>query len=372
MAAQYSAVLDSLFAGGNKALLNNDFNAANGAYLQLTKHGYHPAVTHNMALSEAMGGSAEAAMKLLMDNIERQPKYAPSFVLAAELHRRAAANAAKDGGRDELLADASDIAAQALKIDEGDPQANIVATEILVDCGSLGAEAVRRHVMTMAGIRARSSKPTHSFTDAFVDDLLDRSVHFFSNPPDDGVTSGSLSEEARRAGCCIAVVGDGTVPPDVTWPVIRVSYNLGPAKTSPGHIHVRTAQRWVAIYQAARALLNGDVSTAAVWDPQVEWAPEITNKDALVTIASRATPLSLFCVKPGNHLEFQLLAELFNPTNVPPLRPTAQLAAETFNFLTQDAGLEVVSLDDRGCVSLEDGDREQQHDEDAPASSSSV
>lgn len=341
-----TGLLDQLFAKGNRALLTSDFPTAKNCYEELRSVGSHAAVTHNYALLNALAGQADDAMHLLLDNREQYPSYMPSQILAAELHRRAARG--NTGAGAKLLEDASEILAAPLRHDPGDPQTCIVASETLAACAGAEQDAIKWHITGLAAIRLRQSKPVTDLAEAYIDDLLDRSIHYYSMPPEEGLTTGSLPVQAIRSGRCLAILKGSWKPVTVPagWDeVVWVSYSPAPAKTEAGELHVRTPFRWAARFAAARALADKDIHTAVVWDPvSAGWNEKVASGKALVTVGHTTDPMALFCLKPSSELEVRLLQELFRTENVPPVAPTDRMALETFRYLAADSQLDVQPL----------------------------
>lgn len=339
-----NATLDALFDAANKALINNDFAAAVESYGVLSRYGHHPAVNHNLALAQALDGKGAEAMELLLANKEKSPAYLKSYVLAAELHRRAARGSTQGSGL-QLLEDAADLLKKPLEVEPGNTQACIVASETLATHDNHLHEAVKWHIMALAAARIRISKRVTNFTLAFMDDLLDSSVHHFSSPPELGTTTGTVTLEARTTGRCIALVRraghpEVTSPLGPEWPVLHVTFGPGPTKTEPGHAHVRTTFPWAA--WMATAALVADVGQSVVFDPTAAtWKPAITETEALITISASAPPAALCCLKPSITTEVQILCELFRPSNVPPCRPSEEMATTTFHYLVHDSELDV-------------------------------
>lgn len=345
-----TGLLDQLFAKGNKALLTNDFPIAKKCYEELRSVGSHAAVTHNYALLNALAGHADAAMHLLLDNRDQYPEYMPSQILAAELHRRAARG--NTGAGAKLLEDAVEILAVPLRHDPGHPQTCIVASETLAACAGADQDAIKWHITGLAAIRLRQSKPVTDLAEAYIDDLLDRSIHYYSMPPETGLTTGSLPVKALQAGRCLAILKNApemVVSVPAGWDeVVWVTYSPAPAKTDAGEMHVRTPFRWAARFAAARALADKDIHTAVVWDPLcATWNEEVAKGQALVTTGKVYDPMALFCLKPSSELEVKLLRELFRPENVPPVAPTDRMALETFRYLVADSQLDVQSVRDK-------------------------
>lgn len=344
MAQTPNDTLDAIFDSSNKALLDNDFQAASEGFDVLRGHGHHPAVHQNLALAQALGGHADVAMELLLENRDKAPTYLKSFVLAAELHRRAARGSSEGAGA-QLLEEAADLLKKPLETDPGDTQTCIVASETLAGTHRLATEAVKWHVMALAAAKVRSSSLVSSFTRAFMDDLKDSSVHYFSSPPEAGITTGSVTLEARTVGRCIALVRrEGHAPADSPlgpeWPVVHVTFGPGPARTDNGNAHVRTTFPWAA--RMAAAALVADVGQSVVFDPAATaWKQGTIGTQALLTVADATVPIGLCCMKPASEVEVKLLQELFRPGNVPPCSPTDAMAAATFNFLAADSQLDV-------------------------------
>ena len=350
---------DDLFLRGNKELLNNQFDEAISTYSELLKDGrQHTAVAHNLAIAYAMHGNPTRAMELLDLNMQKNDKYVKSFMFAAELYRRASRG--NQGVGAELLAMASKMLVGPLNIDRYDPQTCIVASDILGACENADADAIQYHINALAAIKARTSKRTPNFVAAFMDNIADEALHYFSMPPEDPVTTGSLPPTARDAGKCLVVIdGQHTCPPPFwqDWPVLRVTYGAGPRGTSPGHIHVRTEHKWAASFEAARFVLDVDIPTSVVCDPGEGWPrPELVKSEALLTVEGSC--LSSVCMKPASMQELYMCKELFNPQNVLPSRGTAEMALATFEYLTKDSCLDVAVLP-------EDSDNHQGGDDQA-------
>lgn len=339
--------LDQLFAAGNRALLNNELGKAAEAYLELAARGRHAAVTHNLALTYALTNNASEAMDLLESNRKDFPMYLHSFLLAAELLRRGAK--AKDAPKREMLEAAAELLKTPAGRNMGHPQTCIVASEICAAIPGLRSECMTWHKQALAAIRFRSSKLTPVFQNAFIDDLQDREVHYFSMPPEEPVLTGALHKAARDSGKVLAVVhalgAEPALPEGLAerWTVVRVSYSPAPARTEEGRLHARTPFAWAARYCAAGVVADADVHTGVVWEPAAgPWDDRVHGSQALVTAAGGAAdPLALFCVKPVTVLEVRLLQELFQPRNVPPVDPSPAMAGEVFTCLTKDSELDV-------------------------------
>ena len=339
-----STTLDAIFDSANKALINNDFGAAAEGYEVLRRHGHHPAVNHNLALAQALDGHGDVAMELLLSNKEKSPTYITSYVLAAELHRRAARGSTEGAGL-QLLEDAADLVKTPLEADAGNIQACIVASETLATNDKHLHEAVKWHIMALAAMRIRHSKHVTNFTLAFMDNLLASSVHHFGSPPETGTITGTVSLETRTTGRCIAIVRRAGQPQPASplgpeWPVLHVTFGPGPTRTEPGQAHVRTTFPWAA--WMATAALVADVGQSVVFDPcAATWKPAITETQALITISAAAPPGALCCLKPSSPVEVKILCELFRPSNVPPSKPSEKMATTTFHYLVHDSQLDV-------------------------------
>ena len=306
---------DGVFNEANKLLQANKYSEAIQLYGELQAAGNHAAVNHNKGLALALDDQPDEAMHELTANMRAYDKYAKSWTLAAEIHRRAAKGELAD--RSIMLVEASKFIRTALEIDRFDPQTCIVASQVMAACTDCQTEAITWHVNALAAIRARSSKLSPNFATVYMDNCADEALHYFDMPPEEAVTTGSLPTEAREVGKCLAVIAEA-VPPHTppSWPVLLVTYGVGPRKTEPGHIHVRTQYRWAALFQAARSLLDIDIPTAMVWDrPNVAWDPTFDTSQALIiTRPSLSGPLH----ETGQHGG----AQHPEPTVPPAERPT--------------------------------------------------
>ena len=347
--------MDELWQDALRRLLDNDFAAAIPRFSELLaseelarlRPGDEMAIRHNLAVAHALDGDADGAMQLLDENMSRFPAYRRSFLFAAELHRAAARGEAQSSAvAAKLLTQASELLVKPLQSDPNDPQACIIASEVLAAC-SADDEAVKWHVRALAGIRARHSTLTPNIVAAFADNLADESLHYFSQPPEEAVATGGLTPAAREEGRCIAIVAD-SMPDDLgpwaRWPQLLVTYGAGPRSTSPGHLHVRTVHRWAARFRAAQAVLDSEIPTAVVWDAERDPPPaDVASSKALLASAPGAA-FTAFAMKPASIDELNILRELFNPVNVPPSTPVErmdEMAATAARWLAADSDLDL-------------------------------
>ena len=339
----------ALFAAANKALRGNDYARAAGLYEELRGANPHPAVGYNLALTRAVTGDPGAAMQLLDELRTAHPAYLPPYVLAAEILRRTALGDAVEG-RMRGLRSASELLKTPTAANQGDPQTCIVAADVFAQLPGLRGDCVRWHKQALAAVRFRRSRLTAVLTEAYIDDLTDKNVHYYSMPPEDPVVTGSLTKEARDSGRVVAVVaeaGRAAPPGPPGWTAMQVTYGAAPCRTEPGHVHVRTVFSWAARFCAAALVADTDVPTAAVWEPALTpWDERVAGTEALITTGgpTAADRLGLFCMKPASVLEVGLLRELFRATNVPPADLSSQMATEVFDYLCQDTELDVEAL----------------------------
>lgn len=343
---------NGVFKQANDALVADKYDEAIELYTQLQAAGNHAAVNHNKGLAYALNDQPDEAMQELNNNMKAYEKYARSWVLAAEIHRRAARGSAADSAVSSMmLVDASKLIRPALEIDRFDPQACIVASDIMTACLDSHTEAITWHINALAAIAGRKSKRSASFTTVFMDNCADEALHYFDMPPEEAVTTGGLPADARSAGKCLAIIADEIPPlqePWASWPKLLVTYDVAPRRTSPGHIHVRTEHRWAARFQAARHILDVDIPTAIVWDSQScapPNTPEFLDSEALMTVTPH---LLAFCMKPASTQELSILKQLFNPQNVPPstcAEESEEMAERTFHFLADDCKLDIEEID---------------------------
>ncbi|RYF12325.1 MAG: hypothetical protein EOO40_01495 [Deltaproteobacteria bacterium] len=305
---------------------------------RLQNRGNHAAVNHNKALAHILLDQPDEAQEELERNMRAYARYVPSWILSAELHRRA-------GGR--FLVQGSKLIRAALEVDRFDPQTCIVAAAIMNACQDCRQEAITWHINSLAAIKARGSKPSAQFVKVYVDDLLDQALHYWCMPPEEAVATGGHLAEAREQGRCLAVVVDGQTPtlPEEwrDWPLMVVTFGPGPRTTAAGHLHVRTEHRWAARFQAARAVLDVDVPTAVVWDSISDNAlhPSLLDTQALVT---RNQDLTAFCMKPASLEELHILRQLFHPHNIPPSTKPEDvecMVLDVFDYLAKDSQLDV-------------------------------
>lgn len=337
---------DRVFAAANKHLLSNNFQGAITLYQQQYDAGgnENPGVVQNLALALALDGQAADSMHLLESNMSAHRQYAKSYKLAAELYLRAAL-------RDEhaapgLLETASALLKKAFECDLYDPQACIIASEILTCCEDSQQQAIEWHIKALGAIKARGSKLVENFSAVMLENFADEAVHFFRRPPVKPHTTGSLSDNIKSDGRCLVIVSNNERCPCPDgwedWPKLHVTYGQHPRTTGNGQVHVRTALNWAAVFEASVMALDPEIHTATVWNAdRCSECPEPHHllSEALVHVCHG--PLDVFCMRPSSHQELCILKALYSCCNVPPSKPTESMALQVWSTLVKDSCLDV-------------------------------
>lgn len=337
---------DRVFAAANKHLLSNSFPEAIKLYQQQYDAGgkENPGIVQNLALALALNGQAAESMHLLESNMTNHKQYVKSYKLAAELYLRAAS--LDEQAAPGLLETASALLKRAFECDLYDPQACIIAAEILACCKDSQQQAIEWHIKALGAIKARGSRLVENFSAVMLENFADEAVHFFRKPPVKPNTAGSLSENIKSDGRCLVIVTNKEWCPCPDgwedWPKLHVTYGQHPKTTADGQVHVRTALNWAAVFEAAVMALDPEVHTATVWNadrclecPQ----PDSFLSEALVHVCHG--PLDAFCMRPSSYQELCILKALYSCYNVPPSKPTEDMALQVWRTLVKDSCLDV-------------------------------
>lgn len=340
---------DRVFAAANRHLLSNNFQEAITLYQQQYDAGgrENPGIVQNLALALALDGRAADSMHLLESNMSTHRQYAKSYKLAAELYLRAAS--LDEDGAPGLLETASAILKRAFECDLYDPQACIIAAEILTCCEDSQQQAIEWHIKALGAIKARGSRLVENFSAVMLENFADEAVHFFRKPPVQPKTTGSLPEHIKSDGRCLVIVSTDqrclNPSPEKgweDWPKLHVTYGEHPRTTRDGQVHVRTALNWAAVFEAAVMVLDPEIHSAVVWN--ADRCSECPPPDSLLSEALVQVchgPLHAFCMRPSSHQELCILKALYGCNNVPPSKPTEDMALQVWKTLVKDSCLDV-------------------------------